>query len=143
MEEGSFTMETLITMIIESPKTTISKSSEEVFTMLTDVRYFRTLMPDNIAEFEILGEGKFLFALKGMPQITLQLKEKYPSEKIVYEAANGKVPFTLTLYINETASVKSEVQFIFQAEFNAMMAMMIKTPISNFIGTLSKNMVKL
>lgn len=130
-------------MKIEGPKTTISKPAEEVFTMLTDVRNFRKLMPDNVAEFQVLGEDKFMFALEGMPQITLQCTQKYPHEKIIYNAADGKVPFILTLYINGVSQLRSEVQFIFQGEFNAMMGMMIKKPIGNFLKTLSKNTMKL
>ncbi len=130
-------------MKLESPVTPVAKSREMVYTMLTEVRNFEKLMPDNVAKFEILGEEKFLFALKGMPEISLQLREKQPSEKIIYESADGKVQFTLTIHIHETAPEKSEVQFIFQGEFNAMMGMMIKNPIKNFIGVLSKNTVKL
>ncbi|MDP5081180.1 MAG: SRPBCC family protein, partial [Winogradskyella sp.] len=35
---------------------------------------------------------------------------------------------------------KTEVQLTFDGEFNAMMAMMIKGPISKFIETLATNM---
>jgi len=35
------------------------------------------------------------------------------------------------------------VQLFFEGEFNAMMAMMIKGPISKFIETLAENMGKL
>jgi len=56
-------------MKIESPKTTVPKPASEVFALLTDVRNFRKLMPENIAEFEVLDEYTFMFALKGMPQI--------------------------------------------------------------------------
>ena len=130
-------------MTIESPVTTVAKTAEETFTLLSDVQNFRTLMPDNVAEFEVLDADTFMFALKGMPQITLRLREQYPSEKISYEAADGKVPFTLTVHIRETAARQSEVRFVFQGEFNAMMGMMIKGPITNFMGVLSANTVKL
>ena len=45
--------------------------------------------------------------------------------------------------MKEMSEDKSEVQLIFDGEFNAMMAMMIKGPISKFIETLSLNMNKL
>lgn len=143
MEGESFPMESLAIMKIESPKTILLKPAEAVFNMLIDVRHFRKLMPDNVAKFEVLSDDKFLFALQGMPEISLKLKAKYPSQKIVYEAADGKIPFTLTLVIEELVDSKSEIQFIFEGEFNTMMRMMIKTPISNFISVLSKNSIKL
>ena len=40
-------------------------------------------------------------------------------------------------------SIESEVALSFEGQFNAMMAMMIKAPITNFMGTLSNNMDKI
>lgn len=130
-------------MIIESPKTIVSKPAQEVFTLMSDVKNFETLMPENIEKFEVTGREEFIFALKGMPEIALRCKEKSPPEKIVYEAADGKVPFTLTLHLHEATPGATEIQFVFEGKFNPMMAMMIKKPIGNFIAVLSKNTVKL
>jgi hypothetical protein len=130
-------------MNIESPKTIVNKSSQELFDFLTDVKNFETLMPENTSKFEVLEEGKFLFALKGMPEIILKLKEQNPPNKIVLGAASDKLPFTLTANINELGENKSEANLIFEGEFNAMMGMMIKGPITSFIGTLTENMQKL
>ena len=58
-------------------------------------------------------------------------------------AASDKLPFTLTAKIDSISDQKSEVQLFFEGEFNAMMAMMVKGPISKFIETLSWNMNKL
>jgi len=127
-------------MTIEGSKTTVNKSTQEIFDFLVDVKNFEKLMPNSISKFEVLEEGKFIFALKGMPEIILKLKEKQEHDKIVFGAASDKLPFSLTANINEITSDQSEVQLIFDGEFNAMMAMMIKTPITNFIGTLSTKM---
>lgn len=127
-------------MNLESPKVILDKSTEEAFNFLSEVKNFRSLMPENISKFEILSEDTFLFALKGMPEITLKKKEAIPNSKIVLGAAGGKLDFSLTGYINEIDTNKSEVQLIFNGEFNAMMGMMIKGPISKFIETLVTNM---
>jgi hypothetical protein len=130
-------------MHLESPKNTIGKSSKEVFEFLTDPRNFETLMPDNVEKFEVVNPDTFLFALKGMPEIALRRKEEVPYNKVVLGAASDKLPFTLTAHITELADDKSEVFLSFEGEFNAMMAMMIKSPITNFIGTLSENMSRI
>ena len=65
-------------MHIESPLTTVPKSAREVFEFLTDVANFEKLMPENISKFEVLEQDKFVFALKGMPEIILKMKEKNP-----------------------------------------------------------------
>jgi hypothetical protein len=45
--------------------------------------------------------------------------------------------------INAVSETSSDVKLDFEGEFNAMMAMMIKGPISKFIETLAGNMSKL
>lgn len=127
-------------MKLESPKATINKSAQDTFDFLSDVQNFEKLMPENISKFEVLDNDKFVFALKGMPEIVLKKKEAIAPNKIVLGAAGGKLDFSLTGLITELDSDKSEVSLVFEGEFNAMMAMMIKGPISKFIETLAGNM---
>ena len=129
------------TMNLESPKVTIDKSAQETFTFLNNVENFKDLMPENISKFEVLDTDKFLFALKGMPEIVLKRKEVTEPSQIILGAA-GKLDFSLIANIVELEASKSEVQLTFEGEFNAMMAMMIKGPISKFIETLASNMPK-
>lgn len=130
-------------MNLESKKVTVQKSAEYIFNELSQVKNFEKLMPDTIAKFEVLDENAFIFGLKGMPEIKLKMKEKVPTSKIVLGAASDKLPFTLTANIQETGGASTDVQLFFEGEFNAMMAMMIKGPISKFIETLAENMHKL
>ena len=130
-------------MTIDTPKRLVNRSKEELYNFLVDVKNFEKLMPENISKFEVLEEEKFLFALQGMPEIVLKIKEKYPYEKIVLGAASDKLPFTLTAHINETADGNSEASLVFDGDFNPMMGMMIKGPITTFINTLTTNMEKL
>jgi hypothetical protein len=130
-------------MNLESPKVTVEKSSEYLFNALTDVKSFEKLMPDNIAKFEVLGDDIFNFALKGMPEIKLRLKDKTPHSKIVLSAASDKLPFTLIASIDAVSDTASQVKLDFEGEFNPMMAMMIKGPITKFLETLTQNMNKL
>lgn len=130
-------------MNLQSPTITLEKSAQHIFSALIDVKSYEILMPDNIAKFEVLGEDIFNFGLSGMPEIKLKMKESNPNSKIVLAAASDKLPFTLTANINEVSDTSCDVHLIFEGEFNPMMAMMIKGPISKFIETLAQNMIKL
>ncbi|NDJ00104.1 SRPBCC family protein [Flavobacterium sp. LaA7.5] len=130
-------------MNLQSPKVTVEKSAQYIFESLSDVKNFEKLMPENTAKFEVTGDDSFIFGLKGMPEIKLKMKDKIPHNKIVLGAASDKLPFTLTGDINALSDTSSEVQLFFEGEFNAMMAMMVKGPISKFIETLANNMHKL
>ncbi|WP_417353238.1 SRPBCC family protein [Flavobacterium alkalisoli] len=130
-------------MNLESPKVTVEKPAQYIFDALSDVKNFEKLMPENIAKFEVTGDESFIFALKGMPEIKLKMKEKAAPNKLVLGAASDKLPFTLTGNIDSVSDSSSEVQLKFEGEFNAMMAMMVKGPITKFIETLANNMHKL
>lgn len=129
-------------MKLETSKKTVQKSAKELFELLTNVENFKQIMPASIEKFEA-DENSFVFALKGMPEIRLILKEKTPFNKIVLGAASSKLPFTLTAKIEEINDSQAAIQLFFEGDFNPMMAMMLKGPLSKFIETLSENMGKL
>ena len=130
-------------MYIETAEKTIGKGDKEVFEFLSDLKNFEILMPNNIDKFEVLTEDRFLFALKGMPEIILERKSQTEFSQLVLGAASEKLPFTLTADITGTDGSESNVKLSFDGEFNAMMAMMIKSPITNFMGTLAENLSKI
>jgi len=130
-------------MNLESPKVTVEKSAEYLFTQLSDVKNFEKLMPENIAKFEVLGDDIFNFGLKGMPEIKLRMKEGIPNSKVVLNAASDKLPFSLIANIDAISENSSDVKLDFAGDFNPMMAMMIKGPITKFLETLASNMHKL
>jgi carbon monoxide dehydrogenase subunit G len=128
-------------MNLESPKVTINKSAQDTFDFLSNIKNFEHLMPENISKFEVLGDDAFVFALKGMPEIELKKKEVNPPNTIVLGAGGGKLDFSLTGNISEVSAASCDVQLSFEGDFNPMMAMMIKGPISKFMETLVTNMV--
>tara|TARA_R110001583_G_scaffold123082_1_gene274394 strand:+ start:15562 stop:15951 length:390 start_codon:yes stop_codon:yes gene_type:complete len=129
-------------MNLESKKTIINKSQKDFFEFLTNLNNFEQLMPENTDKFEVDGDS-FIFSLKGMPEIRLVVKEKQEFNKIILGAASSKLSFSLTAIINEVTENSCEVQLLFDGEFNAMMAMMVKSPLQKFIDTLTENAGKL
>jgi len=127
-------------MNLESPKYVIGVPAEKAFHFLSRVENYRTLMPEAMEKFELISDQRFMFSLKGMPEIVLELKETLPNEKVVLGSASEKLPFTLTGLIKPEGEDRCEVQLVFEGDFNPMMAMMIQGPIKEFIGSLSRNM---
>ena len=130
-------------MEITGSKITINKTAEEVFNFLSEVRNFESLMPENIDKFQVLSENGFLFALKGMPEIALEKKSEQAPNQLVLGAKSDKLPFTLTWNIQQEGPNQCVVQLHFAGDFNPMMAMMIKGPITKFIDTLSEGLGKI
>ncbi|MAM27810.1 MAG: orotate phosphoribosyltransferase [Flavobacteriaceae bacterium] len=129
-------------MKIESKKVTVQKSADELCTFLADVKNFEQLMPENTSKFEVINEKAFVFALKGMPEIALEVKEVTPPNQVVLGAMSDKLPFTLTGNIAEVSDTTSEIELLFEGDFNPMMKMMIKGPITKFMETLATNLEK-
>lgn len=130
-------------MNLNSKKVIVQKSADQLCDFLTDVKNFEILMPDNISKFQVLNDKAFIFALKGMPEIALEVKEVEKPNKVVLGAISDKLPFTLTGNITKESDTSSSIELLFDGEFNAMMAMMIKGPITKFIETLASNLEKI
>ncbi|MEX6626111.1 SRPBCC family protein [Tenacibaculum pacificus] len=129
-------------MNIEGNKVIVKKSTKEVFDFLIKLENFEQLMPENTQKFEVDGDS-FIFGLKGMPEIRLVMKEKTEYSNITLGAASSKLPFTLSSDISEISENESEVILSFQGDFNPMMAMMVKKPLTKFIETLTENISKI
>lgn len=130
-------------MEIKSQKVTVQKSATALYEFLKEVKNFEKLMPENISKFEVLRNDAFVFALKGMPEIALETKEAVVNSKLVLGAISDKIPFTLEGNINELSDQSSEIELLFSGDFNPMMAMMIKSPITKFLETLTTKMKEL
>lgn len=130
-------------MEIKSKKVTVQKSAEAICNYLCDIKNFEQLMPDNISKFEVIREDAFVFALKGMPEIALEVKEVVAPYKVTLGAISDKIPFTLISHIDEGGKNTSAVELQFEGKFNTMMSMMIKGPLTKFIDTLTTNLEKL
>ena len=130
-------------MELESQKVTVQKSQEELFSFLTNVENYEKIMPESKEKFEVKSQDTFAFALKGMPEIELQIKEKRAPEFIVLGSTSDKFNFSLDVVIEDAGPGKSEAQMFFHGKFNTMMAMMVKGPLKKFIATLAENTAKL
>ncbi|OSY87921.1 orotate phosphoribosyltransferase [Tenacibaculum holothuriorum] len=129
-------------MNIEGNTVTVQKSAKDVFDFFTKLENFEQLMPESIQKFEVDGDS-FIFGLKGMPEIRLVMKEKTEFSNVTLGAASSKLPFTLAADLQEISENETNVTLKFAGDFNPMMAMMVKKPLTSFINTLTENISKL
>lgn len=122
-------------MELESERVSCSQSPEEIFTFLNGkFDNYKEIMPEEVEHFESDGTS-FVFGLKGLPHIRLIAKESEPNRNIVLTSASSKLNFDLTLHLEPLGS-GTEARFSFSGEFNAMMQMMVKKPLQQFINKL-------
>jgi hypothetical protein len=129
-------------MNLNSKKVLVKKSATSLCEFLSDVKNFEHLMPESISKFEIIRENAFVFALKGMPEIALEVKEVNSPNNVILGAISDKIPFRLRVNFAAIDESTSEAEFLFSGEFNSMMAMMIKSPLNKLLETLAENLKK-
>ena len=130
-------------MELESNKVSVQKSQQELFDFLTNVENYEQIMPESKEKFEVRSQDTFAFALKGMPEIELQIQETREPEFIVLGSTSDKLNFSLDVVIEPDGPEQSQAQMFFHGKFNTMMAMMVKGPLKKFIATLAENVSKL
>lgn len=82
-------------MEIKSKKVIVNKNVEGLFNFLKDVKNFEFLMLDNISKFEVICDDVFVFVLKGMLEIVLEIKEIEFYSRIVLGVISDKIFFIL------------------------------------------------
>jgi len=130
-------------MELQSDKVTVQKSQQELFNFLTDVNNYEQIMPESKEKFQVKSQDTFAFALKGMPEIALQIKETLEPEYIKLGSTSDKFDFSLDVEIQSLGDNQSEAQLFFHGKFNTMMAMMVKGPLKKFISNLAENLAKI
>ncbi|PQB03778.1 orotate phosphoribosyltransferase [Aureitalea marina] len=130
-------------MELTSKQVEVSKSADELCDWLSDVKNFESLMPESISKFEVIGDQSFVFALKGMPEIGLEVKSVNKPDQVALGAISDKIPFNLVGDFDRIDDNSCKAMLTFSGDFNPMMSMMIKGPINSFLETLIGNISKL
>lgn len=131
-------------MQLESEKAVLAQNQEAWFSFLKQPRNYERLMPESqVEKFELNDQDGFAFQLKGMPEIRLKRDKTEPNKKVIWGSASDKFQFSLTVVIDEIAADQAEVQFLFEGQFNSMMRMMVKKPLTRFLATLKENLSEL
>ena len=121
---------------IESDKTSINKSTEEIFNFLSDFNNFQKLMPEQVTNWQSTAD-ECSFTISGMASLGMKITEKKPNDYIkVIRNGNAPFDFTLECLLKEKSAAESEVQLAFDADLNPVLKMMAVKPLTNFLNLL-------
>ena len=73
-----------------------------------------------------------------MPEIFFDKKKRTPTSELVYGAPEGMLPFTLSIALTSPSSQHSDVVYTFEGEFNPMLALVVKSPITKLLQTMAE-----
>lgn len=122
--------------IITSHKKQIAASAETIYAFLSDFNNLQELMPSKVVNWSSTPTT-CAFTIDGMAHLNMAFGKNVENEKIEM-ISEGKNPFTYDLSTNifKIDETTSEVYIIFNADMNAMLAMMAKKPLQNFVDIL-------
>lgn len=121
---------------LESDNTTVKKSQEEIYNLLSNFNNFQKLMPEQVTNWEST-EDECSFTIAGMANLGMKITERNPHSSIkVVKNGNAPFDFILECTIKEKGQNESEVQLAFDADLNPMMKMMAAKPLTNFLNLL-------
>ena len=127
---------------VTSNKKQITASAETIFTFLSDFNNLEELMPSKVVNWSSTPTS-CAFTIDGMAHLNMAFGKNAENEKIEM-ISKGKNPFDYDLSTNiaNVDDTKCEVHIIFNADMNAMIAMMAKKPLQNFVDVLVERLQK-
>ena len=129
-------------MLIQSQYVDNSKSEQEFFAIVSDMRNIPALLPEQAINVNA-DEDNLSFTVQGMGSIALRVNQRITYSLVQLEPV-GKVPFPFVLNIKIAGLGNNcRVMFEIDAELNPLMAMMAKRPLQNLVDMMAEKTVTL
>ena len=129
-------------MLIQSQYVDNSKSEQEFFALVSDMRNIPALLPEQAINVNA-DEDNLAFTVQGMGSIALRVSQRI-TYSLVQLVPVGKVPFPFVLNIKIAGLGNNcRVMFEIDAELNPLMAMMAKRPLQNLVDMMAEKTVTL
>jgi hypothetical protein len=118
----------------------INANPEELINFLGNMNNFRFIMPEQIENWESDYETCSFF-IKNLGKLEMKKGPVHEQNRMQFLSSDtSKVKFTLLLHIENKGKSREEVRFELLSEMNAMVEMMAKRPLTNFVNILTTNL---
>ena len=115
----------------KSPEVKVNLSAEMLYAKLSNLNNLKDILPPEISDFQSTPGG--------MPKVNLVIAEKTAFSKIILQAENSQIPFSLACNISQNGE-KCKAILEVNAELNMMMRMMLEKPLTNFLNAIAKRL---
>ena len=116
-------------------------SSLKIYDFIINIDNYKTILGDEISDFEKLSVNEFKIKIGSMPKISLKLVENRPSSIVKLLSNDSNLNFQICITVDSVDKNSSVVYVKFEGKFSTMIEMMIKNPLEKFINSL-KNKVE-
>ena len=129
-------------MLIQSQYVDNSKSEQDFFAVVSDMRNIPALLPEQAINVQA-NEDNLSFTVQGMGSIALRVSQRI-TYSLVQLVPVGKVPFPFVLNIKIAGLGNNcRVMYEIDADMNPLMAMMAKRPLQNLVDMMAEKTVTL
>ena len=129
-------------MLIQSQYVDNSRSEQEFFGIVCDMRNIPALLPEQAINVQANADN-LSFTVQGMGSIALRVSQRI-TYSLVQLVPVGKVPFPFVLNIKIAGLGNNcRVMYEIDAELNPLMAMMAKRPLQNLVDMMAEKTVTL
>ena len=129
-------------MLIQSQYVDNSKSEQEFFAIVSDMRNIPALLPEQAINVNA-DEDNLSFTVQGMGSIALRVSQRV-TYSLVQLVPVGKTPFPFVLSIKIAGLGNNcRVMYEIDAELNPLMSMMAKRPLQNLVDMMAEKTVTL
>ena len=123
-------------MLIQSQYIDNSRSEQEFFAIVSDMRNIPALLPEQVINVQA-NEDNLSFTVQGMGSITLRVSQRI-TYSLVQLVPVGKTPFPFVLSVKIAGLGNNcRVMYEIDAELNPLMAMMAKRPLQNLVDMMA------
>ena len=116
-------------------------SSLKIYDFIINIDNYKTILGDEISDFEKLSVNEFKIKIGSLPKISLELVENRPSSSVKLLSNDSNLNFQICITVDSVDNSSSVVFVKFEGKFSTMIEMMIKNPLEKFINSL-KNKVE-
>ena len=128
-------------MEISNQTNILQFSSLKIYDFIINIDNYKTILDDEISDFEKLSVNEFKIKIGSMPKISLELVENRPSSSVKLLSNDSNLNFQICITVDSVDKNSSVVYVKFEGKFSTMIEMMIKKPLEKFINSL-KNKVE-
>ena len=129
-------------MRIESRIGHIYATPERVFTLISDFsRINSTMLPQNdkIKDVEATADS-CTFTIDKAGRMGMRIVERQPYKLLKIASAESPLQFTMWIQLKEFHETETAVKVTFDADVNALMSVMVKKPLTEFVESLVSKM---
>lgn len=124
-------------MLIQSQYIDNSRSEQEFFGVVSDMRNIPALLPPQVVNVNA-DEDNLSFTVQGIGSIALRVSQRI-TYSLVQLVPVGKTPFQFVLSIKIAGLGNNcRVMYEIDAELNPLMAMMAKRPLQNLVDMMAE-----